>query len=149
MLLTHLKGLVIQNKKVLFLCTGNSCRSQIAEGFAKKYYNNCNIESAGTNPEAVNPLAIEVMREIDIDLSNHYSKSITDEHIKSFDIAITLCGDAKDKCLNITSLVKQHIHWDIIDPAKATGTNEEKLNIYKSVRDLIEIKIKELDKQLN
>ena len=84
------------------------------------------------------------MREIDIDLSNHYSKSITDEQIKSFDITITLCGDAKDKCLNIKSLIKQHIHWDIIDPAKATGTNEEKLSIYKSIRDLIEIKIKEL-----
>ena len=148
-MLTPLKGLVIQNKRVLFLCTGNSCRSQIAEGLARKYLNNYTIESAGTNPETVNPIAIEVMREIDIDLSNHYSKSITDEQIKSFDIAITLCGDAKDKCLNIKSLVKQHIHWDIIDPAKATGTNEEKFNIYTSVRDLIEIKIKELDKQLN
>ena len=121
----------------------------MAEGLAKKYLNNCTIESAGTKPETVNPYAIEVMKEIDIDLSNHYSKSITDEQIKSFDIAITLCGDAKDKCLNIKSLVKQHIHWDIIDPAKATGTNEEKLSIYKSVRDLIEIKIKELDKQPN
>ena len=148
-MLTPLKGLVIQNKRVLFLCTGNSCRSQIAEGLARKYLNNYTIESAGTNPETVNPIAIEVMREIDIDLSNHYSKSITDEQIKSFDIAITLCGDAKDKCLNINSLVKKHIHWDIIDPAKATGTNEEKLNIYKSVRDMIEIRIKELDKQLN
>ena len=146
MLLTPLKGLVIQNKRVLFLCTGNSCRSQIAEGLARKYLNNCTIESAGTNPETVNPIAIEVMREIDIDLSDHHSKSITDEQIKSFDIAITLCGDAKDKCFNIKSLVKLHVHWDIIDPAKATGTNEEKLNIYKSVRDLIEIKIKELDK---
>ena len=131
------------------MCTGNSCRSQIAEGLAKKYLNNCTIESAGTQPETVNPFAIEVMREIDIDLSNHYSKSITDEQIKSFDIAITLCADAKDKCLNIKSLIKQQIHWNIIDPAKATGTNEEKLNLYKSVRDLIEIKIKELDKQPN
>ena len=73
-------------------------------------------------------------------------ESITNEEIKSFDIAITLCGDAKDKCLNINSLVKEHFLWDIIDPAKATGTNEEKLNIYKSVRDLIENKIKDLDK---
>ena len=144
-----MKGLVIQNKRVLFLCTGNSCRSQIAEGLAKKYLKNCTIESAGTNPETVNPIAIEVMREIDIDLSNHYSKSITDEQIKSFDIAITLCGDAKDKCLNINSLVKEHFHWDIIDPAKANGGNEEKLNIYKSVRNLIENKIRDLDKQLN
>ena len=149
MLLTHLKGLVIQNKRVLFLCTGNSCRSQIAEGLANKYLNNCTIGSAGTNPETVNPFAIEVMREIDIDLSNHYSKLITDEQMKSFDIVITLCGDAKDKCLNINSLVKEHFHWDIIDPAKANGSNEEKLKIYKSVRNLLENKIKDLDKQLN
>ena len=89
------------------------------------------------------------MREIDIDLSNHYSKSITDEQIKSFDIAITLCGDAKDKCLNINSLVKEHFHWDLIYPAKANGSNEEKLKIYKSVRNMLENKIKDLDKQLN
>ena len=148
-MLTPLKGLVIQNKRVLFLCTGNSCRSQIAEGLAKKYLNNCTIESAGTKPETVNPYAIEVMKEIDIDLSNHYSKSITDEQIKSFDIAITLCGDAKDECININGLAKQHIHWDITDPAKANGSNEEKLKIYKSVRNLLENKIKDLDKQLN
>ena len=88
------------------------------------------------------------MREIDIDLSDHHSKSITDEQIKSFDIAITLCGDAKDKWLNINSLVKKHFHWAIIDPVKANGSNEEK-NIYNSVRDLIENKIKDLDKHLN
>jgi len=141
--------LVILKNSILFLCTGNSCRSQIAEGLAKKYLNNCTIESAGTKPETVNPFAIEVMREIDIDLSNHYSKLITDEQMKSFDIVITLCGDAKDKCLNINSLVKEHFHWDIIDPAKANGSNEEKLKIYKSVRNLLENKIKDLDKQLN
>ena len=89
------------------------------------------------------------MREIDIDLSNHYSKSITDEQIKSFNIAITLCGNAKDKCLNINSLVKEYFHWDIIDPAKVKGSNEEKLNIYKSIRNLIKNKIKDLDKQLS
>ena len=144
-----MNGLVTLKNRILFLCTGNSCRSQIAEGLAKKYLTNCTIESAGTKPETVNPFAIEVMREIDIDLSNHYSKSITDEQIKSFDIAITLCGDAKDKCLNINSLVKEHFHWDIIDPAKANGGNEEKLNIYKSVMNLIENKIRDLDKQLN
>ena len=121
----------------------------MAEALAKKYLKNYSIKSAGIHPERVNPIAIKVMKEINIDISNNYSKSITDKNIKSFDIAITLCGDAKDKCLNIKSLVKQHIHWDIIDPAKATGTNEKKLSIYKSVRDLIEIKIKELDKQPN
>ena len=144
-MLTHLKGLVIQNKRLLFLCTGNSCRSQIAEGLAKQYLNNCTIESAGTKPETVNPFAIEVMKEIDIDLSNHYSKSITEKKLQSFDIIITLCGDAKDECININGLAKQHIHWDITDPAKANGSNKEKLNIYRSVRDKIENKIKGLD----
>ena len=89
-MLTHLKGLVIQNKKVLFLCTGNSCRSQIAEGLAKKYFNNCNIESAGTNPEAVNPLAIEVMREIDIDLSRFSYVDTMVTVVDSFNFLYTL-----------------------------------------------------------
>ena len=121
----------------------------MAEALAKEYFDNFIIESAGTNPEPINPLAIAVMNEIDINISNQFSKSIADEKIKSFDIAITLCGDAKDKCLNIKSLVKQYIHWDIIDPAKVNGTHKEKLNIFRNVRDTIENNIKDLDKHLN
>ena len=113
----------------------------MAEALAKIYLYNITIESAGTNPEPINPLAIIVMKEINIDLSNHYSKSISDKDLKSFDLAVTLCGNAKDKCINLNNLVKQYIHWDINDPAKANGTNEEKLNIYRLVRDQIKNKI--------
>ena len=113
----------------------------MAEALAKIYLYNITIESAGTNPEPINPLTIIVMKEINIDLSNHYSKSISDKDLKSFDLAVTLCGNAKDKCINLNNLVKQYIHWDINDPAKANGTNEEKLNIYRYVRDQIKNKI--------
>jgi len=120
----------------------------MAEALAKKYLNKCYIESAGTIPESVNPLAIEVMKEINIDISNYFSKSITDEKIKSFDIAITLCGDAKDKCINLNKLVKQYFHWDINDPAKANGTYKENLNIYRYVRDKIKNNIITFSKKL-
>ena len=113
----------------------------MAEALAKKYLNNCIVESAGTNPELINPLTIEVMKEINIDLSNQYSKSISDKDIKSFDLAITLCSDAKDKCINLNHLVKQFFHWDINDPSKANGTNQEKFNAYRDVRDKIKNKI--------
>ena len=116
----------------------------MAEGIAKKYLDNCTIESAGTIPETINPLAIEVMDEIYINLSTHYSKSITDEQIKTFDIAITLCGDAKDRCINLHNLVKEYLHWDIIDPAKENGTNKEKLAVFRNVRNQIKNKIKNL-----
>ena len=120
----------------------------MAEAFAKKYINNCNIESAGTMPESVNPLTVEVMKEINIDISNYYSKSITDKKIESFDIAITLCGDAKDKCVNLNKLVKQYFHWDINDPAKANGIYKENLNIYRDVRDKIKNNIITFSKKL-
>ena len=131
------------------MCTGNSCRSQIAEGLAKKYLSKCFIESAGTHPEIINPIAIKVMKEINIDISNNYSKSISEEKIKTFDLGITLCGDAKDNCINLTNLVKQNLHWDIIDPAKINGTDDEKLNVFRNVRDKLEYKIKILRKHLS
>ena len=116
----------------------------MAEGLARKYLNNYIIKSAGTYPETVNPLAIEVMSEIDIDLSSYQSKSISDKEIESFDIVITLCGDAKDKCPNLNNLVKKHIHWDISDPAKTSGSKQSKLNVFRNTRDQIKDKIKVL-----
>ena len=131
-------------KNILFLCTGNSCRSQMAEAFAIQYFKKYCIKSAGTNPEPVNHLAIQVMKEVNIDISKNHSKSISNDEIKTFDIAITLCGDAQDKCSNLNNLVKQHIHWNIIDPAKSQGSNEEKLNTFREVRNLIENNIQKL-----
>ena len=120
----------------------------MAEGLAKKYLSHYYIKSAGTNPEKVNPMAIEVMNEININISNHYSKSIADEQVQSFDLAITLCGDARDKCLNINNLAIQHIHWDIIDPSKTQGPDNKKLTVFRNVRNQIEKKIIALENNL-
>ena len=94
-----MKELVILSKKnILFLCTGNSCRSQIAEGFAKKYLSNYNISSAGTEAHGMNPNTIKTMNEIGIDISNQISEKINQDDLNKHDLIITLCGDAKDKC---------------------------------------------------
>ena len=110
----------------------------MAEALGKKYLNHFSVESAGTDPEPINPFAIDVMKEINIDISSQFSKSISDNKIKTFDIVITLCGDAKDKCTNINNLVKEYFHWNIIDPARSNGTNQEKLDTFREVRDLID-----------
>ena len=127
-------------KKLLFLCTGNSCRSQMAEGFAKYYLENYYISSGGTNTEKVNPYAIKVMNQIGIDISSHYSKKINNKQFNKFDIVITLCGDVKDRCPII--LVDKHIHWDIKDPAKYKGNDEKLIKEYARIRDIIIDKIK-------
>ena len=86
-------------KKILFLCTGNSCRSQMAEGFAKNVFSkNIYFESAGTRADGLNPYTVNTMNEIGIDISHHKSKKININDIDKFDLVITLCGDAKDKC---------------------------------------------------
>ena len=94
-----MKELDTLNKNILFLCTGNSCRSQIAEGLAQKYLNKYTIKSAGTNPETINSLAIQVMDEIGIDISMKQAKPILNSDIENANYIITLCGDAKDTCI--------------------------------------------------
>ena len=90
---------------ILFLCTGNSCRSQMAEGIARKHIGNITLYSAGIEAHGINPYAINAMKEIDIDISNYQSKVITSENIASYDLVVTLCGDAKDKCLNLEEII--------------------------------------------
>jgi len=137
-----LKELVILSKKnILFLCTGNSCRSQIAEGFAKKYLSNYNISSAGTEAHGMNPNTIKTMNEIGIDISNQKSTKINLSNLNSFDLIITLCGDAHDKCMTFNKNIK-HIHWDIKDPAKIIGNDEQISNGFSKIRDEILEKIK-------
>ena len=131
----------ILNSKILFLCTGNSCRSQIAEGLAKHYIKSSFIKSAGTHPDPINPIAIEVMSEINIDISNCKSKSISQQEIKNMDIIITLCGDAKEECIILQNSLNKHIHWDIKDPAKARGSKDELLSVFRETRDLLKEKI--------
>ena len=137
-----MKESVIQNKKsILFLCTGNSCRSQIAEGFGKKYLADYNISSAGTESHGINPNAIKTMKDISIDISNQKSTKINLSNLNSFDLIITLCGDAHDKCLSFDKNIK-HIHWDIKDPAKIIGNDEQISNGFSKIRDEILEKIK-------
>ena len=131
-------------KKILFLCTGNSSRSQIAEGIARNIFNSSyDIKSAGTENHGVNPNAIKILKEIEIDISAYKSKTIDLNQLNQFNLIITLCGDAKDKCPILDDSVK-HIHWDLNDPAEFQGTDLEIIVYFRNIRDLIITKIKEL-----
>jgi arsenate reductase (thioredoxin) len=124
-------------KRVLFLCTANSSRSQIAEGIVNHFFGEkITAFSAGTEATSVNPSAIEVMREIGIDISKHRSKNLSEFDGQSFDYVITLCGSVNETCpLYIGGTKKTHIGFD--DPAKAKGTKEEVLREFRRVRDEI------------
>mgnify|MGYP001412798020 CR=1 FL=1 len=128
-------------KKLLFLCTGNSCRSQIAEGFGKEYLIEYNISSAGAESHGINPHAIKIMYDIGIDISCQFSKKIDLNNLNNYDVIITLCGDVKDKCPTFKNNVK-HIHWDLENPANITGNNEKILNGFADIRDKILMNIK-------
>ena len=122
---------------ILFLCTGNSCRSQMAEGFAKKMLSkDLKIFSAGLEPKGVHPIAIKVMQEVGIDISKQESKNISEISIGEIDIVVTLCGDAAERCPVFPGKVKR-IHWELEDPAKAQGSQEEIIKIFQKVRDKI------------
>ena len=134
----------MKSKKILFLCTGNSCRSQIAEAIARKTFDDSYyIESAGTENHGVNPNAVRTLKEIGIDISSYKSKIIELSHLNKFNLVITLCGDARDKCSVLNEGVK-HIHWDLKDPAKFKGTDLEIASYFRNIRDLILNNIKEL-----
>lgn len=129
--------------KLYFLCTGNSCRSQMAEGFAKAAYPMAEVASAGTHPTMVNPLAQVVMAEVGIDLSSHYAKALDPGYLAQADVIVTLCGDARDHCPAIPASAR-HLHWDLIDPAQATGSRAEQLTVFRQVRDQIQARVAEL-----
>ncbi|MEJ5251595.1 MAG: arsenate reductase ArsC [Chthonomonadetes bacterium] len=133
--------------RVLFLCTGNSCRSQMAEGFARKWLDGVEIWSAGTRPaEQVNPLAVQVMQEKGIDISTHYPKMVSAVP-RPVDIVITLCGEAAEECPTFPG-ARITEHWGLPDPARATGTPEEVLRVFRTVRDEIERRIAELAERI-
>jgi arsenate reductase (thioredoxin) len=126
------------NLRILVLCTGNSCRSQMAEGILKNKFPEWDMFSAGTKPEKqVNIFAVKVMNEIGIDISEHYPKSIDLFTSQSFDLVITVCDNAKEVCPVFTGKVGRRIHIGFKDPADAKGTNEEILSVYRKVRDQI------------
>ena len=124
-------------KRVLFLCTANSCRSQMAEGIANHFLGErFEAVSAGTESSYVNPRAIAVMGEIGIDISGHRSKNLDEFAGQSFDHVITLCGDANEKCPLYFGGV-QRTHLGFADPAKACGTEGEILAAFRRFRDEI------------
>lgn len=123
--------------QVYFLCTGNSCRSQMAEGFAKKYLPDWQIASAGIEQHGLNPQAVAVMAEVGIDISGQRSDLIEAAYFQQADLIVTLCGDARDKCPVIPEGTL-HQHWDLQDPAG------QDIAVFRQVREEIEEKIKEL-----
>lgn len=134
----------IGKKKILFLCIGNSARSQMAEGFLRHLSSNrFQPFSAGIEPRAVHPLAIEAMLEKGIDISRQYSKGLNEVNLADIDVVITLCEEAEQRCPVLPVKVKKY-HWFLSDPAKAEGSKEEKLEKFREVRDEIGKKVKEL-----
>ena len=124
-------------KRVLVLCTGNSCRSQIAEGYLQHFAGNrAKVYSAGVETHGVNPRAIATMKEDGIDISNHTSNNIDEYFDIDFDFVITVCDNAKERCPYFpTRAIK--FHQNFPDPAKATGTEEEISNQFREVRQMI------------
>lgn len=124
--------------KILILCTGNSCRSQMAEGFLKNFDDTLEVFSAGTEPShEVHPKAVLVMNEIGIDLSNNYPKKVNEFLDQKFDYVISVCGGAKESCPTFLGKVKHHIHIGFDDPADAIGTEGEVLDEFRRIRDEI------------
>ncbi|MBD3167851.1 MAG: arsenate reductase [candidate division Zixibacteria bacterium] len=122
-------------KKIIFICTANSCRSQMAEGLLREMSNGqFEVYSAGTSPSFVNPLAIGVMGELGIDISEQRSESIDDYIGDEFDYVITVCGRAEEECPMFPGNAEK-IHWPIDDPAEANGTEDNILKAFREARD--------------
>lgn len=125
-------------KRILILCTGNSCRSQMAEGLLKSFDSELEVYSAGTNPsDKVNPKAVQVMNEIGIDISQNYPKMVDQFLNAPFDYVITVCDNAKETCPVFIGKVGKQLHIGFEDPADATGSEEEILSVFRKVRDEI------------
>ena len=136
--------------KILIICTGNTCRSQMAEGFLKSFDKKLDVFSAGTNAEKkVNPYAIIVMAEKGIDIATQFPKNVDLFLKESFDYVITVCDGAKEICPVFTGKVKHRLHISFEDPAGATGSDEEKLVVYRKVRDEIEREFREFYENIN
>ncbi len=124
-------------KKILVLCTGNSCRSQMAEGYLRHFANgNAEVYSAGVETHGVNPKAIAIMQEDGIDISNHTSNNIDEYFDIDFDFVITVCDNAKERCPFFPTKAKK-FHHNFSDPSKATGTDQEINEQFRQVRQQI------------
>ena len=133
--------MMAEAKKILFICTGNSIRSQMAEGFMKTLGGGkWTVRSAGVLPSFVHPLAVRVMMEAEIDISDQKSKSVNAFVNETFDVIITLCDHAAATCPTFPGQAKR-LHWPIDDPIGATGTMEERLVLFRKARDEIKNRI--------
>ena len=134
--------------RILILCTGNSCRSQMAEGFLKYWYPEWEVFSAGTNPSSeIHPKAIKVMQEIEIDISKGYPKDVDLFRMQSFDYVITVCDNAKETCPVFIGKVDKTVHIGFEDPAEATGIEEEIWQTFRKIRDEIYFQFDEFFKK--
>ena len=133
-------------KKIMFLCTANSCRSQMAEGFAKEYGKGIvEVYSAGIMAAGIQKRAIAVMNEIGIDISKQQSKEIDADLLRKMDTVVTLCGHAEETC-PLTPPAIRRIHWPIKDPVGTLGTEEQIMKEFRRARDEIREKVQELMK---
>ena len=139
--------------KILILCTGNSCRSQIAQGFMLSFDNTLKVFSAGTEPtEKINEKAVAVMKELGIDISSAYPKNVKQYINEEWDYVITVCGGANENCPVFAGKVKQRLHFGFEDPAAVIGDAEYQMNEFRRIRDEIKNRffsfyIKEIKKQ--
>jgi arsenate reductase len=135
-------------KRVLVLCTGNSCRSQMAEGFLRSFDRNLEVHSAGTEPAArVHPLAVQVMQEVGIDLSAAKPQNVDEFVDQPFDHVITVCSDADRNCPRFSGRVGQRVHIGFLDPARVQGTEDQVLAIFREVREEIRARLYEYYEQ--
>lgn len=133
---------------ILFLCTGNSCRSQMAEGWAKYYGgSDFEIQSAGIEAHGKNPRAIAVMQEAGVDISHQESTKVTDEMLAQTDLVVTVCGHADEHCPILPPDTAKE-HWPLKDPAKATGSEEEIMAQFRATRDDVKVRVQELLQRL-
>jgi arsenate reductase len=131
-----------ESLQVLFLCTGNSCRSQMADGIVNHDFSGkITAVSAGTEPHGLNPRAVQVMHEIGIDISRNSSDHLSRYQGQAFDYVISLCGDADEKCPTFFGGVKR-LHMPFDDPPRATGSDEQVMAVYRRVRDEIRARMK-------
>jgi arsenate reductase len=130
--------------QILFLCTGNSARSQMAEAFMRKYAgSHFNVFSAGLEPRGINPYTVRVMGEAGVDIRGQRSKDVKEYLGKEmFRYLITVCGNAEKNCPTVWPGMQEKLHWPLDDPAAATGSEEEVLAVFRRVRDEIEAKVK-------
>jgi arsenate reductase len=129
---------------ILFLCTGNSCRSQIAEGWTRELAgSDITVQSTGIEAHGKNPRAIAVMQEVGVDISQQESTRLTDDMLAAADVLVTVCGHADEHCPALPAGINK-IHWPLEDPARATGSDELVMQVFRASRDDIRRRVQEL-----